>query len=222
MLTQPGGRIDPVLLERCRRIATATWSDALDALELNGVMEGLSMRSGQGRIAGPAVTVQEEAAPLGTYDVRQFDVGGIIKATPPGHIPVVTMGGVDVSTFGGLSARAAVQHGIPGIVIDGGCRDLEEIRAAGLFVASRHVTPRSGKRRIDVLSIGNAVTCGGVTVRSGDCIVADETGIVVVPAAQLQQALTLAEQLDGNDRTFEKALSTGAEFGAVAARLGHL
>lgn len=216
------GQIDPQVLERCRRIATATWSDALDALGLQGVMDGLTMRSGRDRIAGAAVTVREEAGALGTYDLKHFDVGGIIDATPAGAIPVVAMDGAEVSGFGGLSARAAVQRGIPGIVIDGGCRDIGEIRAAGMYVASRHVTPRSGKRRVKVVAIGEPVTCGGVSVRSGDCVIADETGVVVVPQDRLEEVLRIAEQLTGKDRTFENELSAGAGFGSVAARLGHL
>lgn len=216
------GHLDPQVLERCRRIATATWSDALDTLGVAGVMDGLAMRSGSGRIAGAAVTVREEAAALGTYELTRFDVGGIIEATPAGAIPVVAMDGAEVSTFGGLSARAAVQRGIPGIVIDGGCRDIGEIRAAGMYVASRHVTPRSGKRRISVMAIGEPISCGGVSVNSGDCVIADETGVVVVPADRLGEALAVAEQLDGKDRTFENELSAGAKFGSVAARLGHL
>jgi 3-hexulose-6-phosphate synthase/6-phospho-3-hexuloisomerase len=215
-------QIDPKILERCRLIATATWSDALDALGLKGVMDGLPVRTEGGRIAGAAITIREEAAALGTYALKRFDVGGIIAATPSGAIPVVTINGAEVSTFGGLAARAAVKRGIPGIVIDGGCRDIGEIRAAGMYVASRHVTPRSGKRRIRVVAIGEPVTCGSVSVNSGDCVIADETGVVVVPADRLDEALTIAEQLAGKDRIFEDELSAGAEFGSVATRLEHL
>ena len=210
------------MLARCRLIATATWSDALDSLGIDGVMRGLPMRSGTGRVAGEAVTVREEVGDLGTYELTDFDVGGIIRATPPGAIAVVAMGGADVSTFGGLSARAGAQRGIAGIIIDGGCRDIEEIRAAGIYLASRHVTPRSGKYRIDVVAIGEPVTCGGVLVAHGDCVIADETGVVVVPSARIAETLSVAEKLDGNDRTFEGELSKGADFGTVAARLGHL
>lgn len=62
-----------------------------------------------------------------------------------------------MSTFGGLSTSAALAGGMAGIVIDGGCRDVEEIRSSGLFVASRHVTPRSGKLRVKVVEVGGIV-----------------------------------------------------------------
>lgn len=66
------------------------------------------------------------------------------------------------------------------------------------------------------------VTCGGVRVRAGDCVIGDETGVVVVPAERLTEALAIAEQLAENDLRFESELSGGAEFQNVAARLGHL
>jgi regulator of RNase E activity RraA len=206
-------QVDPKILERCRRIATATWSDALDALGLMGVMDGLLVRTDGARIAGAALTVKEETAAFGTYALKRFDVGGIIAARPRGAIPVVTMNGAEVSTFGGLSARAAVQRGIPGIVIDGGCRDIDEIPAAGMYAASRHVTPRSGKRRISVVAIGEPVTCGGVKVQSRDCVIADETGVVVVPADRLDEALAVAEswqrRIVPSRTSCRRALSSG-------------
>lgn len=61
-----------------------------------------------------------------------------------------------------------------------------------------------------------------MTVSSGGLVIADDTGIVVVPAALVLEALPLAEQLSGNDRTFARELQGGAEFGAVATRLGHV
>ena len=215
-------RPDASLLERCRRIPTATWSDALDRLDIAGVMDGLVIRSGRSRVAGPAMTVREQVGPLGSHALETFDVGKIITATGRGRVCVVDMDGTEVSTFGGLSARAAVKTGMAGIVIDGGCRDLEAIRASGLFVASRHVTPRSGKRRVDVVDVGGTVTCAGVSVAAGDCVIADETGIVVVPRDRLEEALNVAELISGTDRIFEAELDRGIEFGAVAAKLRHL
>lgn len=220
-MTEAGQR-DAGLVRRCRRIATATWSDALDGLGIEGVMDGITPRSAGQRIAGPAVTAHEETAGLGGYALADFDLGAIVRAAPAGSVVVITMSGAPVSTFGGLAARSAAGRRIAGIVIDGGCRDLREVQESGIFLASRHVTPRSGKRRAKVVGLGAVVSCGGVMVRSDDFVIADETGIVVVPRERLIEALSVAEQMDANDRRFKRELATGAEFGDVAARLGHL
>ena len=214
--------IDAALYERCRAIPTSTWSDALDGLGLSGVVEGIAWRSGASRIAGPAMTVSEDVWPLGAMPFEAFDVGGMLASAGSGAVIVIALtASADVSTFGGLAARAATARGIAGVIIDGGCRDIEEIRERGLFVASRHVTPRSGKRRIRV-RYGGAITCGNVRIAPGDAIVADQTGIVVIPSARVVGALNVAEQLEAKDAEFASSLDRGQGFEAVASRLRHV
>lgn len=210
------------LLARCRRIATSTWSDVLDQLGMRGAAEGIAVRSGAERIAGRAVTVREEARPLGTYPVEAFAVGRVLGAATAGAMLVIDMGGAAVSTLGGLAARAAVARGIAGVLIDGGCRDIEEIRSIGLWVASRHVTPVSGKQRVRVTAINEPVRLGGIDVSPGDYIIADLTGIVVVPAERIEEALAVAEELDRQDERFRQALDAGRDFAEIASTLRHL
>lgn len=222
----PRGRVRPIdidreLLARCRAIPTSTWSDALDATGIAGVVDGLLWRSGGSRVSGRAMTVREDVAAFGTHPFEAFDVGGILDAAGADEILVVDMGGEAVSTFGGLAARAATRRGIAGVLIDGACRDVEEIRASGLALASRHMTPRSGKRRVRVAEIGGRVRCGGVDVSPGDIVVADETGAVVVPSAKVAEALGRAEDLAARDKTFAEKLDDGASFKRIAADLRH-
>jgi len=213
---------DDPRMARAAAIATSTWSDALDRLRISGCPQGLAWRSGRGPVAGLAVTVLEEIRPLGGFPLGEFNVGAVIAAAGAGQILVIDMGGAEVSSFGGLAAAAAVRRDIRGVVVDGGCRDLAEVRASGLAVASRHVTPISGKERARVAGINVPVTLGGVAVAPGDVVVLDETGVAVIPAAQFDEVLDLAARLDGQDRRFVAALEAGQEFGAIAATLGHV
>ena len=75
------------------------------------------------------------------------------------------VGGADISTFGGLAALATQKRGAAAVVIDGGCRDVEEIRASGLWLASRSVTPITGKTRLKLEALGEPVTIGGIPVK---------------------------------------------------------
>src|SRR5215475_3617190 len=84
---------DEMILARCRRIATSTWSDAIDQLGIAGVVTGIVPRTGAASIAGRAVTVHEEVGPLGTWPVEAFAVGGILRAATRGAVLVVAMGG---------------------------------------------------------------------------------------------------------------------------------
>jgi regulator of RNase E activity RraA len=206
------------LMERCLGIATSTWSDALDRLDLDGVIEGLEMRGGSGVMCGPAVTVRESA---GRFEVAEFAPGDFLEAIENGSVLVIAAGGAAASTFGGLASLAAVKRGAAGVVIDGACRDLGEIRESGLWLASQSVTPTSGKGRIRTEAIGVPVTLCGVEVAPGDFMFGDETGIVRVRAARLEEVLALAEELTARDAEFANQLRCGEEFRAAAKRLGH-
>jgi 3-hexulose-6-phosphate synthase / 6-phospho-3-hexuloisomerase len=219
---RPASATEDPFIARCRRIATSTWSDALDQLGIRGVAEGITTRTGAHRIAGRAITVREEAGPLGAFPVEEFAVGRILQAATAGDVLIIDMGGAAVSTLGGLAAQAAFARGVAGVLIDGGCRDLEEIGPTALWVASRHVTPISGKRRVRVTTINEPVHLGGIGVSHGDYVIADLTGIVVVSAAQVQEALKIAEHLESQDRRFREAIIAGREFAEIAATLRHL
>src|SRR5215469_5206728 len=181
--------IDAALLKEFQQIGTSTWSDILDEIGVQGVIGGLARRGGEGRFAAFAVTAKAQAGPLGGFTREEFAVGQMIDTVGPGQVLVIDVGGAEVSTFGGLASLAAKVKGVEAVVIDGGCRDVEEIRETGLWLASRHVTPRSGKKRIEVETIGEPISIGGVNIAHGDLMVGDETGIVVIPRRHLEEAL---------------------------------
>jgi regulator of RNase E activity RraA len=209
------------LLQRCRALATSTWSDALDQLGIAGVIQGLALQSGSGCVAGLALTVQETVGPLQAFPREAFAVGSFLDALSEGNILVIEMGGAEVSTFGGLAAQATRNQGAAGVVINGGCRDMAAIRETGLWVTSKRITPISGQRRVNVTGVNIPITVCGVRVDQGDFIIGDETGVVCVSAERLPDALTVAEELHARDKQFADDLSAGHTFGSTSARLKH-
>src|SRR5438034_1966097 len=210
----------PQLLQRCRAIGTSTWSDALDQCGIAGVVRGLVQRSGHGRFAGFAVTARERAGALGSFPRAEFGVGQMIAAIEPGNVLMADVGGADVSTFGGLAALAT-QKRAAGVVIDGGCRDVEEIRATGVWLASRSVTPTTGKTRLKLEALGEAVMIGGIPVK-GDLVAGDDTGIVVVPRGDLERVIDAAERMRATDAALERALHAGKSFSEAAAAANYI
>jgi 3-hexulose-6-phosphate synthase/6-phospho-3-hexuloisomerase len=210
------------LLARCRAIATSTWSDALDQFQLHGVIQGLVLRTGSGPIAGTAVTVRESVGGLGSYPPTAFTPGAFLDVVAPDTVLVIDLGGAAVSSCGGLVAQAAVQRGTVGLIIDGGCRDVAEVRESGLWLSSRHVTPVSGRGRVRIDAINAPVTIGGTRVHPGDYVIGDETGIVCVPADRVPDLLPIAEQLAAKDAQFASALREGHTFTAAAAQVQHV
>jgi regulator of RNase E activity RraA len=207
------------LISRSRKIGTGTWSDALDRLRVEGVVHGIVWRSGSPTIAGRAVTVRLEVGALGVYPAASFDVGSMLNATSSGSVLVVDMGAAEVSTFGGLAARAAVAKSVEGVVIDGGCRDLADINKTGCRLCSRHVVPTSGKERARLVDLNGKVMCGTVSVSAGDFVLADHTGVVIIPAVRFPEVFAVAEELAERDRSFDEGLLTGQQFDEMATRL---
>jgi regulator of RNase E activity RraA len=213
---------EATLLERCARIGTSTWSDALDELGIEGVIRGLVHRSGQGRFAAFAMTVRETTGRLGSYTLADFAVADMIGSLGPGGVLMIDMGGAEVSSFGGMAALATLNRRAAAAVVDGGCRDIDDIRRSGLWLASRHVTPTSGKRRAKVESIGQPVTVGGILVRAGDLVIGDETGLVSLPRDALERALARAEEMLSLDDQIEAALRSGRSFGEATSKTGYV
>jgi regulator of RNase E activity RraA len=86
-----------------------------------------------------------------------------------------------------------------GVVIDGGVRDVAELRVLGLPVYARGVVPSTTVGRYASVARDIPVTCAGVTVRPGDIIVAGEDGVVVVPADKAEQVLKRAQEIDARE-----------------------
>ncbi|MFZ2159952.1 MAG: RraA family protein [Bradyrhizobium sp.] len=213
---------DLKLLSRCAAIGVSSWSDALDELGIEGVLNGITQRSGSGRMCGFAVTARQLAGKLGDFDKSDFAVGPLVAVAGPGRVLVVDVGGAPISTMGGLAALATRMQGASGVLIDGACRDLEEIRATNLWLASRWVVPTTGKRRLKLQPLGGTVTVGDIQVSQGDLIVGDDTGIVAVPAAKIIDALEHAERIVAIDEEVEERIRSGESFGAAAAAAGYL
>lgn len=213
---------DQELLARCAEIGTSTWADAMDTLGIVGVTQGITRRAGQGRVVGFAVTARHVWGELGDFEKSDFAVGRLVAATGPGRVLMVDAGGACISTFGGIASMAASKRNATAVVIDGACRDVDEIQETGLWLASRHVTPLTGKTRLRLQSMGEAVTIGGVAVAEGDLVVGDDTGLVVVPRGRLEEVLVAAQQALEVDGRVEQGIRDGMSFAEAAAAANYI
>ncbi|MER9469374.1 hypothetical protein NKI82_26195 [Mesorhizobium sp. M0482] len=210
------------ILDRGAVIGVSTWSDALDELGIKGTVQGIARQSGSGRMIGFAVTARELTGTLGDFEKADFAVGQLIEATGPGKVLMVDMSGAPISTMGGLAALAAKNRQATAVVIDGACRDLDEIRKTRLWLSSRWVAPTTGKTRVKLLPIGCDITIGGISVSQEDLVIGDDTGIVVVPRAHVEEVLTKAETIIAIDAQVEERIRAGESFGSAAAAAGYI
>jgi len=153
------------------------------------------------RVAGPAFTVQGAGG-------DNLALHHAVAAAPAGHVLVADLGGATFGHWGEVLAVAAQTRGLSGLVIDGGVRDVDEMRDLGFAVFSRNNTIR-GTRKLFAGELGGEIRVGGVPVRTGDLVVGDSDGLVVVPQHLIEAVLDVADQRISEESDIIAALRTG-------------
>ncbi|MEV6118163.1 RraA family protein [Streptomyces sp. NPDC052109] len=136
------------------------------------------------RVAGPAFTV---SCPPGD----NLMLHAAIHRAAPGSVIVVESGDLDHALAGGNVCAVAQRRGVAAFVADGLIRDLGEVRALAFPVFARGIIPIPGAKKA-VRPLNGPVRCGGVRVEAGDVVVADEEGVVAVPASRAAEILQVA------------------------------
>lgn len=214
--------LDDSTIAALAAVSTSSLANALDEHDAEGVITGLAPLGPGLRCAGRAVTVQETTGAKGDYAPEDFRVGEIIDSAGPGDLVVIANAGAPVSTWGGMASYAARAKGLAGLVVDGAVRDRDEITDFGFPVFARHVVPTTGRRRLKVEMIGAPIQVSGVSVSPGDAIVADDTGVVCVPAALAESVAARARQLAEEDAAALRAIDQGLSFKEAMAKFRNI
>ena len=185
------------LIDAFRAVATASVADSVDKMcGKRGYLDHeLKPRINDKRIIGPAVTVLEGPTPEFLPPQHALE---LIDSAAPGSVMVIAINGEpNVAIWGGLMTAGAFARGLAGAVLDGGVRDIVEIRRDYDFpVIARSVSPGTTLGRFKTLGANIPVVCGGIEVNPGDIIVGDVDGVVVVPRAQAEEVLKMAQDID--------------------------
>jgi regulator of RNase E activity RraA len=200
---RPLAQTDP-LIAGYKKTYPASVSDAVELVTgKNGTM-GHDMKLVNGTpMVGRAVTSLVRPAPAdqATPALSTKHSVEMIDNAKAGEVGVIVMEGtLDIAAMGNLMATAAKVRGMAGVVLDGAIRDVWDIRRMGLTVYARSISPRTAVGHYATVARNVPVNCGGVTVRPGDLIVADEDGVVVVPQEQAEAVLKQAQQIDEREK----------------------
>jgi regulator of RNase E activity RraA len=194
---------DPVaMVDAYRHVEAASVSDAIEQLLHEKRYMSHRMQSiFPTKFAGTALTVKlvkqenHEADAL-TGMLKAIDSGG------PGSVYVMQVeDGADIAGMGGLMGTAMFARGFAGAVIDGGVRDLPQLKKIGFPVYATGSVPSTSVGHYRFGGMNVPVDCDGVKVAANDIIVADQDGVVVVPRDHAAEVLILAQKLDNSEHS---------------------
>jgi 4-hydroxy-4-methyl-2-oxoglutarate aldolase len=156
------------------------------------------------RIAGAAVTVQI-AGPCSTLLYYAMD------RVRPGDVLVIDRAGdARHACWGGFMAAVARVRGLAGVIVDGCVTDPDAIRAEGVPTWGRDTSAITTK----LLDMGGAfntpVSIGGIAISPGDAVLADDCGIVVVPASRLDALVHRALEEQAEEGDWVRRVEAGA------------
>ncbi len=197
-----------------KRLYTAVLSDVLDELGYRQQAFPPSIRPLDDALvlAGFARTGVYREVYRVVPDQNPYELEmALIDDLKPDQVAVFGCGGsTRIAPWGELLSTAARARGAAGCVTDGMVRDIRAIRKMKFPVFHGGIAPLDSKGRGMVAEIDVPIECAGVSIEPGDLIVGDADGVVVVPRAIEDEALTHAfAKVTGEDRTRDE-LAAGA------------
>ncbi len=213
---------DPISL--LERLYPAVVADVLDSMGYRNQI--LSARVGPltetHKICGRVFTAKAIAVDELPAEPYKLEMQAIDTMTQ-GDVLVVDAAHNDRSAFWGeLLSTACVAKGVRGVVMTACCRDMWALRQMEFPVFGIGCTPADSAGRLDVISIGSPITIDGVAIASGDYLLGDLDGVVIVPQQAAEQALRLASEKVAGENTVREELRAGVPVAEVFKRHGIL
>jgi regulator of RNase E activity RraA len=189
---------DPAaLLSAYRRAEVASVSDAIEQLYGRKMYMSHRMRPiFNTKFAGFALTVLLKKESNDDPNALNGMLAAIDQGSKDSVYVMVVEDGNDIAGMGGLMGTAMAAREFSGAVIDGGLRDVAYLQKIGFPVYSLGIVPSTSVRHYRFAGSNIPVVCDGVDVKPADIVVADTDGVVVVPRADAQKVLALAQEMD--------------------------
>jgi 3-hexulose-6-phosphate synthase/6-phospho-3-hexuloisomerase len=183
-------------------------SNVSDALHRKGAMREMHCVIPRGtRMVGRVLTVRtadgDWAKPVEAIDVAEA-----------GDVIVIDAGEGKAAIWGELASWSCKVKGIAGVVIDGGLRDVQDILDIGFPAFATHIVPNAGEPK-GMGEIGAEITCGGQTVRTGDWVVGDFSGVTVIPKERLAEVANRSLDVFEKENRLREEIKRGSTLSKV-------
>ena len=163
------------------------------------------------KLAGPVWTVSGHIDRTKTRHETLLGWCTLLAKAPSGHVVVCQPHNHEVALMGELSAQTLQARGVLGYVVDGGSRDTDLVLEQGFPVFCSFLTPSDIVQRWIPDRYGEPITIGTVTITTGDYILGDRDGVVVIPGALAEEVVAKTEDVVSTESDMRRALIGGMD-----------
>jgi 4-hydroxy-4-methyl-2-oxoglutarate aldolase len=163
------------------------------------------------KLSGPVFTIQGKRDD--SLDAHQSLLKwcDLLSKAPANTVLVCQPNDHSLAHMGELSAETLVYKKVLGYVVDGGCRDSAFIENLGFPVFCKYFTPVDVVGKWAATALGEPIQVGEVTVLTGDYVLADRDGIVIIPAAIAAEVVQETEEVLRKENLVRKAILQGVD-----------
>jgi regulator of RNase E activity RraA len=163
------------------------------------------------RLAGPVWTVSGRIDRTRSRDETLLSWCTLLSRAPAGHVVVCQPHNHEIALMGELSAQTLQARGVLGYVVDGGSRDTDLVLEQGFPVFCAFLTPADIVERWMSDRYGEPVVIGEVTISTGDYLLGDRDGVVIVPSRLAEEAVARTEAVVATESEMRRALIGGMD-----------
>jgi regulator of RNase E activity RraA len=163
------------------------------------------------RLAGPVWTVSGRIDRTRSRDETLLSWCTLLSRAPAGHVVVCQPHNHEIALMGELSAQTLQARGVLGYVVDGGSRDTDLVLEQGFPVFCAFLTPADIVERWMSDRYGEPVVIGEVTISTGDYLLGDRDGVVIVPSRLVEEAVARTEAVVATESEMRRALIGGMD-----------
>ena len=163
------------------------------------------------KLAGPIWTVSGHIDHTKSRHETLLGWCTLLAKAPSGHVIVCQPHNHEVALMGELSAQTLQARGVLGYVVDGGSRDTDLVLEQNFPVFCSFLTPADIVARWIPDGYGVPVTIGNVTISTGDYLLGDRDGVVIIPRALVDEVVAKTEEVVSTETDMRRALIGGMD-----------
>jgi regulator of RNase E activity RraA len=163
------------------------------------------------KIAGRAYTIEGQIDKTIDKHTSLLKWCEMLSSAPSDYVMICQPNDKTVAHMGELSSETLTYKKVRGYIVDGGCRDSAFIEKIGFPVFCKYFTPRDVVATWAVTALGQPIEIGGVKIETGDYVLADRDGVVIVPQSLIEQVVIATEDVLQTENLVRKAMLQGVD-----------